>query len=201
MPDLIIGPTDSVEDAYDELQQIAPTVALGGNDWRGNLRLVADASGRRDRAEQIIADHDARVRDPRRRLATQATGTVSILRPFQDGTFTIYGRRTSYAGTVLEELGLERPSSEDGTEDQVSDGFERVGEFGAADVLFVIVGFVGAGVTGRELDPLAEDPCGNGLPAVRAGRVYLAYPAYWIESNPFAIDGVLDDVERHLLAS
>ncbi len=63
-PSLILSRVDDVEPILDELQAIAPVLVVGEQDtatWQDDLRLVAEATGREARAEELIAEYDARV--------------------------------------------------------------------------------------------------------------------------------------------
>ena len=75
-PDLIIGRFSDVEPISSELAAVAPVLAVGDQDtsaWQDDLRLVAKATGRLDRANELIAAYDARVAD----LKTQYAGVLA----------------------------------------------------------------------------------------------------------------------------
>ena len=62
-PDLIVSRVDDVEPIIEELTAIAPVLAIGDQDtstWQDDLRLVADATGTRERAEELIAGYEQR---------------------------------------------------------------------------------------------------------------------------------------------
>ncbi|MEM7288578.1 MAG: ABC transporter substrate-binding protein [Actinomycetota bacterium] len=62
-PDLIISDDQFFAAVYEPLSGIAPTYTLNlfTDDWKANFRLVADVVGRSARAEEVIAEYDARV--------------------------------------------------------------------------------------------------------------------------------------------
>ena len=63
-PSLIVSRVDDVEPILEELQAIAPVLAIGEQDvstWQDDLRLVAQATGTDARADELIAAYDARV--------------------------------------------------------------------------------------------------------------------------------------------
>ena len=65
-PDLVLAPYSGITEAeYDQLSQIAPTVAPPGEawatPWRETVEIVGEALGRSDDAEQLLADIDASV--------------------------------------------------------------------------------------------------------------------------------------------
>lgn len=63
-PSLIISRASDVEPILEELEAIAPVLAVGEqgvSTWQEDLRLVAEATGTGERAEALIAEYDARV--------------------------------------------------------------------------------------------------------------------------------------------
>ncbi|MEM9131659.1 MAG: ABC transporter substrate-binding protein [Actinomycetota bacterium] len=64
-PDLIISDDQFFAGVYDQLSEIAPTVALDifTDDWQANFRTVAEFVGREEQAEEVIADYEARVEE------------------------------------------------------------------------------------------------------------------------------------------
>jgi iron complex transport system substrate-binding protein len=115
-PDLIIGSagTDGRSGQgrlYDRLSRIAPTVmiALGGGQWKLNVRLVGEALGRTNDAEQLLSDYDREVALARKAIrAGGAAGggapagpkpRVAVALATADGLR--FAKRNSFAGTIL----------------------------------------------------------------------------------------------------
>jgi iron-siderophore transport system substrate-binding protein len=128
-PDLIIGSsgTDgrSGQGAlYDRLSRIAPTVmtARGGGQWKLNVRLVGEALGRTNDAEQLLIDYDHEAALARKaiRAARGANGSgmpggavgtgakprVAVALATADGIR--FARRDSFAGTILAGAGVKQ---------------------------------------------------------------------------------------------
>jgi iron complex transport system substrate-binding protein len=123
-PDLIIGSagTDghSGQGAlYDPLSRIAPTVmtALGGGQWKLNVRLVGEALGRTNDAEQLLIDYDheaalARAAIQRARGGGISDGhagakpRVAVARVTANGIR--FAKRDSFAGTILADAGVKQ---------------------------------------------------------------------------------------------
>lgn len=126
-PDLIVVVYHDIDQAtYDQLSAIAPVVAAPtgpGVDvfaapWRVELRLIADAVGRRDRAEAVIAEVDAKIDEikasyPRLAGATFETGVLA-----EDGGITAYSSG-DLANQLLSELGMSVPADFDALADDV----------------------------------------------------------------------------------
>jgi ABC-type Fe3+-hydroxamate transport system substrate-binding protein len=114
-PDLIIGSsgTDgrSGQGAlYDRLSRIAPTVmtALGGGQWKLNVRLAGEALGRTNDAEQLLIDYDHEAALARKaiRASAGAKPRVAVALATKDGIR--YARRDSFAGTILADAGVKQ---------------------------------------------------------------------------------------------
>jgi iron complex transport system substrate-binding protein len=116
-PDLIIGSsgTDgrSGQGAlYDRLSRIAPTVmlALGGGQWKLNLRLAGEALGRTNDAEQLLIDYDHEAALARKAIrAARGAGAkprVAVALATKKGVR--YSSRDSFAGTILADAGVKQ---------------------------------------------------------------------------------------------
>jgi iron complex transport system substrate-binding protein len=118
-PDLIVGRKGRAP--YDELSLVAPTVITepGSGQWKLNLRLVGEALGRTNDAEQLLTDYDRRVAGVRR--AIEGRPRVAVVRV--QGNELRFAQRDSFAGTILADAGA-----------------RQVRTAGAADVLLVSQG-------------------------------------------------------------
>jgi ABC-type Fe3+-hydroxamate transport system substrate-binding protein len=103
-PDLILGSADGQGKLYEDLSRIAPTVMTdgGGGQWKLNLRLVGEALGRTNDAEQLLTAYDREAAEVRR--AIQGRPTVAVARKTEDGLR--YAPRDSFAGTILADAGV-----------------------------------------------------------------------------------------------
>ncbi|MEM7274236.1 MAG: ABC transporter substrate-binding protein [Actinomycetota bacterium] len=115
-PDLIISDDQFFGGVYDQLSAIAPTFVLDvfADDWKANFRAVAEVVGREERAEEVIADYDARVAELAPATAEFfGDGTVAVVQGVLaneqatagGGGARIYGIDTN-PGRFLTDLGL-----------------------------------------------------------------------------------------------
>ena len=117
-PDLIIGSSLRIDDdnLKKKLQAIAPTVlsVRPGVVWKENFTLFASALGEEQRAADLLAAYDARVKQVGEDIAAANGGeapTVSMLR-FMAGRTRLYGN-DSFIGVILQDAGIKRPAAED----------------------------------------------------------------------------------------
>jgi iron complex transport system substrate-binding protein len=198
-PDLILGPSENTDLPVEVLSEAAPVVVAphdDSGDWRAASEVYADAVGRSDEIAEALAGYDERVASLGDRLEAAAPGTVTIARADPD-ELRLYGK-AYFSGTILEDLGLERPPSQDLVEKEpIYVSYERA-DLADADVIFLYA--FGADKDAKKLqDDLQANPIWRGLPAVKAGAVY-ELGDHWYGSGPIAAGLALDDVERILLS-
>jgi iron complex transport system substrate-binding protein len=117
--DLIIG-SDSQARFYNDLSRLAPTVMIdsAGGQWKLNLRLVGEALGRTNDAEQLLTEYDREAALTRRAIrragrtgaggkggtARTARPRVAVARLTAGGLR--FAKRDSFAGTILSDAGV-----------------------------------------------------------------------------------------------
>ncbi|MEV6861107.1 iron-siderophore ABC transporter substrate-binding protein [Streptosporangium subroseum] len=114
-PDLIVSAKVRHEALYDKLSQIAPTVfsETTGALWKENLRLMGQALGKEDLAEQKIKDYQERAAAIGASIKAKdgKLPTVSIARFAGEPTVRLYVEN-SYSGRVLKDVGFPRPEDQ-----------------------------------------------------------------------------------------
>ncbi|MGK5497087.1 ABC transporter substrate-binding protein [Streptomyces sp. URMC 125] len=200
-PDLILGSNIRDKDRYDELSKIAPTVftETTGAPWKENFLLHADALGRADEARKVVAAYERKARE-----VTEALGgpekaketTVSVVRFVEGADTRIYGRE-NYIGTILADIGVDRPA----IADEAPDGFsvdvspEKVDQ-GDADVVFY-TSYGDPAKSGEE--EAVGGPLWKGMEAVRNGRAFRVDDETWIQGIGYTAAGtILDEMKGHL---
>lgn len=199
-PDLILSSKLRHEDIYDELSQIAPTVFTEtvGVVWKDNLAVHAEALGFEEDAERMLAEYESRAESLGAALEQErgALPTISMVR-FLPGATRLY-QKASFIGTVLEDIGLPRPPSQDVDDFAAEISAEQLGQ-ADADVIFT-THYGPADETTR--GELTGNPLWENLSAVAAGDVYEVPDDYWMLGIGIqAATKVLDDIEQLLVDS
>lgn len=165
-PDLILSSTVRHEELYDELEAIAPTVLAPdlGDTWKDNFRLYAEALGKSDEAEKMLADFESQARKTGELIGTGST--VSLVR-FLPGQIRLYSDQ-SFSGTILTDMGLEVPASAVGEDTYLELSPEQVTE---AEADFVYVSTYGP-VNDTDQAKVVGGPLWQRIAAVRAGEVH-----------------------------
>ncbi|WP_078381158.1 ABC transporter substrate-binding protein [Sutcliffiella halmapala] len=112
-PDLIIGNKIRHEEIYSQLSAIAPTVFsedLAGL-WKENFELYAKALNKEEEGKAAMAKYDEHVKEVQATLSDKLEMEISVVR-FLPTTVRIYQKDT-FAGTILSDLGMARPASQD----------------------------------------------------------------------------------------
>lgn len=194
-PDLILSSNLRHEQIYSELSEIAPTVftETTGAPWKENFEKHAEALGKQEEAEQVVADYEGRLEEFKNTVE-EPRPEVSIVR-FVPGDTRIY-QKDSFIGTVLEDAGLPRPEPQDEDEFALLNVSEEAIPKMDGDVIFTTV-YGNADETAR--DDITSSPLWQELDAVQQGRVYEVSDDTWMLGIGYtAADEVLDDLFRYV---
>ena len=207
-PDLILGTTDS-SSPYSQLSQIAPTVLVDfqhSGEWKEHFAFVGEVLGKSEEVEQVMADYYQRAKEFQKKLnGDPSKTTVSVVRiyPTQIALYT----KPGFIGTILEDVGLARPPSQDlNLSETKASKFspiqypisEEVLDKADGDVVFVVVGDWDRKIQ-EVLTSLKADPLWAKLDAVKQGKVY-EVGGYWLGSGAIAANAVLDDLFKYLVS-
>lgn len=202
-PDLIIVEAYTAEDEI--LKQLAaydvPVLATKGADTAdpiGNMKqtfeLIAQATGRAERAAEVVAEFDAKLADAADKVAgSDAAGTEFVyfdgfidganvsIRPFGQG---------SLIGELGEELGLTNAWTGEvdpayGLGQTDVEGMTQVG-----DATFFYTGT--SDPDGDVNAELAENPIWTAIPAVADGRAYAFPESIWTFGGPRSAGQIID---------
>ncbi|MBG0832354.1 iron-siderophore ABC transporter substrate-binding protein [Planomonospora sp. ID67723] len=121
-PDLIVSAKIRHEALYDKLAQIAPTVfsETTGAIWKENLRLMGQALGKEELAEERIKAYQDRAAKIGESIKAKKgeMPTVSVARFAGEPTVRLYVEN-SYSGLVLKDVGFPRPKDQPTTTETI----------------------------------------------------------------------------------
>jgi iron complex transport system substrate-binding protein len=186
-PDLVLVNTAAKDgDLLATFEAIAPTVVTRGTGlyWKQDFQLLADALGRRQQAQDLLAAHHARAAEFGAQL--REAPSVSFLRKNGDRV-RVFGV-ASFSGSVAEDAGLGRPDSQDFTDETSRDLSAEQLNLVEADWLFF-------GVQGGDETELTSMPLWSSLPVVSAGQaVEVDDDTFYLNTGPTAAQLVLDEL-------
>ncbi|MCQ4082337.1 iron-siderophore ABC transporter substrate-binding protein [Streptomyces sp. RB6PN25] len=195
-PDLIISSKVRHEKIYNELDAIAPTVfaETTGEPWKANFRLYAKALGREHQADQLVAGYEKRAHELGAEIRKKYGGTMptaSVVR-FNNGPTRLY-QKASFSGTVLSDIGLRRPPSQNVDDSMTNVSPEEIDK-ADADLVFVTVADV---KDASEQQQEESNPVWRGMSAVKNHKVFDVPDETWMSGiGVQAADGMLADVAR-----
>ncbi|MGF1427561.1 ABC transporter substrate-binding protein [Kitasatospora sp. LaBMicrA B282] len=195
-PDLILSSKVRHEKIYDKLNAIAPTVfaETTGVTWKDNLALYAQALGKESEAKQALADYQARAAKLGAEIKEKNGGTVptaSVVR-FVAGPTRLY-QKASFSGTVLKDVGLGRPASQDVDAAMLDVSPEQIDK-ADADLVFVTVA---DDPNKTQQSQVQSTPLWQNLKAVKAGKVFNVPDETWMSGiGVQAADQMLNDIAK-----
>jgi iron complex transport system substrate-binding protein len=199
-PDLIIGQRGRVEDIYDRLSAIAPTIALDwGTPWQESFRTVATAVGRTEQAEAVLAALDQRIAATAARVNPDLK-TLEISIADIAPEYALVFNSHSHAAQLIDQLGLKRPAAQqvkpqDPSETYIEISLERL-DMADGDIIFEMTHGDPEQVAYSQ--QLASNALWKELRGVKAGRVHFV-GAHWYVPTVLTIPAVLDDLERMVI--
>jgi len=207
-PDLILGLDVNIEEVYDELSAIAPTIGVDfvwpSDEWKRYNRGFAEALGRVEAFDRAMADYEAKAARFRQAMGDRLAETeVAILRATPEN-FRFDLRGISIGTVVYGDAGLSLPprlAAYDAAhpEDGIAEiSREQVVMAEGSDAIFVWSVSGDPEADRRAVEAILADPLLGRLEAAREGRVY-AVGDHWFSDSVLGAGLVLDDLERYLL--
>ncbi len=189
-PDLIVLIDTQDPTVFESLSEIAPTVVLPFvAPWRDGLDAVAEATGDAERIARIQAAMEARLGE-----LAEATGEDAVLSVLGSGptfgTFSL-GDDTPTSG-IIDEAGYGRPAAQRSPATMgaiVPLSPETIGDHDG-DVVVAL----GGDDRFYSIAELTGFPTYGGLAAVADGRSFEALGEIWVNSDPFSMFWVIEDL-------
>lgn len=192
-PDLILGSKLRVDQLYDKLTAIAPTVLSirPGFPWKEDFLLAAAALGEETKAVEVLNEYQRNA--DKVKAALPGTTAISLVR-FMPGKIRLYGN-LSFIGVILKDVGLARPAIQDINELAVEVSTERINEVNGDWVFYSSYG----PPSGTNLDAVVNGQLWATLPAVKAGHTKPVDDEVWfLGLGPTGAAQVLNDLQKFL---
>ncbi|HEY8600668.1 MAG TPA: iron-siderophore ABC transporter substrate-binding protein [Thermomicrobiales bacterium] len=194
-PELMLTTKVRHEKLADSLKAIAPTVfgISTGVVWKQNFALYAKSLGREAEADVAVRGYEERVRKLNAALPSPRP-TISVIRVLNNNLR--YYQRANYSGTILTDLGFQRPPSQNVDDFALlNQSSETLGASGDAD--HIVVCFT-EGENGAFAREFIASPLWQSLGAVKRGAVLFALDDVWMAGIGYrAADLILSDIARY----
>lgn len=197
-PDLILSNQTRDGARYDQLRAIAPTVLsqTTGAPWKANFQLHAQALSRQAAAAAFVSSYQRHVSQTVQALASaKAAGRkVSVVRFVEGAPIRLYGRQ-NFLGTVLADVGLGRPDTQNVDQFDVEIPPDQIARADADLLVYATYGDPGrAGTPG-----VLASPGWQALGAVRAHRAFEVDDRLWFQGIGYTgANFVLAELQRFL---
>lgn len=198
-PDLVIASGFRHARIAPLLNAIAPTVSAPTVfNFQTTLTMVANATGREARANELLQQWDDRVADFRQqiaiRLGSKWPQKVAVVR-FKSDHVRIY--TSGFAGSILDELGFEQPDTlQSQSWGMKLSSTENIPVLDA-DALFILLEPDDPAIADN-YQRWASHPLWQQLSAVQSGRVFEVEPVSWMMGGGIlAANAMLDDLYSH----
>ncbi|MDN4083023.1 ABC transporter substrate-binding protein [Paenibacillus polymyxa] len=200
-PDLIIATEDTSPEVREQLEKIAPTVAVsfGDGDVFKQLRDVAAVLGKDKEADQWIASFDKKAEEGRKKMAGKfkKDETITIYMTYGKDVLRVYGAR-NVGHVIYRSLELNPPEyirqklARDPKYNFVYDSIsmEKLPELSGDRIIMLV--YDEATKDGM-LKEIEQSALWRNLPAVKNHKVYFIKADPWFTYSPLAIDQSLDE--------
>nr|WP_254207868.1 ABC transporter substrate-binding protein [Paenibacillus sp. AK121] len=205
-PDLIIATEDTSPEVKEQLEKIAPTVAVsfGDGDVFKQLRDVAAVLGKDKEAEHWIASFDKKAEEGRKKLAGKfkKDETITIYMTYDKDVLRVYGAR-NVGHVIYRSLELNPPEyirqklAKDPKYNFVYDSIsmEKLPELSGDRIIMLV--YDEAAKDGM-LKEIEQSALWRNLPAVKNHKVYFIKADPWFTYSPLAIDQSLNEAIKML---
>ncbi|WP_300017517.1 ABC transporter substrate-binding protein [Pseudonocardia sp.] len=208
-PDAILDGAFGVQERYDTLRSIAPTLSYSTanyTNWRDGLLLAGQAFGRVTQATDFIAAYEERAAELRARVEQRFPNRSAAVFYSEEAGGLVADTSANQTLAAMVDCGFVLDPAIVSSDD-VGKSFsqENFGDLAALDVIVLSIdinfeaGETTIERTTRIYDAAKASPLWAGLPAVAAGRVFDA-PAEIGFPSPLTATASLDFVENTLLA-
>ncbi len=173
-PDLILGTDMETALVHERLAQIAPTIPVShfGPDWQANLELLAEITGKQDKAKEVILSYEQK-RDEARKIVASLDSDIEVLAIRVRGEqMMIYPENVFLNDVLYEQLGFKVPDLISKTTQQEMLSIEGLSSVNP-DYIFLQYDLYENGGSDRVLKDLQNSKVWQGLDAVKNNRLFI----------------------------
>ena len=173
-PDAIIGTSKWGEETMTPLNKIATTLPYShiSTDWKDNLLAFGELADKKEEAEKIIADYDAKAAEAKASLGDTAADKEVLVIRLRGGIMNVYPSGVYLNPVLYEDLGLQVPEVVTKAEAQAELTLETLAEIDP-DVIFLQFETSENKDAPTALDDLQANPIFANLTAAKNGDVHV----------------------------
>ncbi|WP_179032323.1 ABC transporter substrate-binding protein [Paenibacillus kribbensis] len=192
-PDVIIATKFRNEATYQQLSEIAPTVAVDQlYEWKDTVKLIGQVLNQEDKGAQLLADWDQRVADFKKKMGDRLPIKASIVNFRADHTRIYY---MGFAGQILKELGFTRPPEQEADKWGIKvNSKESIPDMNA-DTLFVFNSGKDQAAIEKNYEAWTSHPLWKNLDAYKKKSIFKVNEVNWnLAGGYLSANLMLDDL-------
>ncbi|MFJ7649447.1 ABC transporter substrate-binding protein [Lysinibacillus sp. NPDC097279] len=173
-PDVIIGTSKFPEETAEKLNKIQTMIPYShiSTNWKENLTLLAQLTGKEDDAKKIIADYEAKVADAQAKSKEQLTDKEVLIIRLRGGVMYIYPAGVYLNPVLYEDLGAPVPEILNNTKAQAELSLETLAEIDP-DAIFLQFEESENTDAPKALEDLQKNPIFASLKATKSEQVFV----------------------------
>ncbi|ADP34807.1 iron-hydroxamate ABC transporter substrate-binding protein [Bacillus atrophaeus] len=173
-PDVILASTKFPENTIKKLSNTATTIPVShiSSNWKENMMLLAQLTGKEKKAKEIIADYEQDLKDTKTKINGKAKDSKALVIRIRQGNIYIYPEQVYFNSTLYGDLGLTAPDEVKAAKAQELISLEKLSEMNP-DHIFVQFSDDENADKPDALKDLEKNPIWSSLTAVKEDHVYV----------------------------
>ncbi|SER26863.1 bacillibactin-binding protein [Gracilibacillus ureilyticus] len=173
-PDVILSTTKFPEDVSSKLEEITTVIPVShiSTNWKENLLLMGELSGKKEEAEAILADYESQLTKVKEEAGEKLADKTAVAVRIRGGNIMIYSKDTAFNPSLYDDLELQVPEIIDGAGAQEAISLEKFSELNP-DYIFVQFAETENADNPEALTDLESNPIWQSLQAVKEDQVYV----------------------------
>ncbi|MCY8934314.1 iron-hydroxamate ABC transporter substrate-binding protein [Bacillus atrophaeus] len=173
-PDVILASTKFPENTIKKLSNTATTIPVShiSSNWKENMMLLAQLTGKEKKAKEIIADYEQDLKDTKTKINGKAKDSNALVIRIRQGNIYIYPEQVYFNSTLYGDLDLTAPDEVKAAKAQELISLEKLSEMNP-DHIFVQFSDDENADKPDALKDLEKNPIWSSLTAVKEDHVYV----------------------------
>ncbi|MCY7781751.1 MULTISPECIES: iron ABC transporter substrate-binding protein FeuA [unclassified Bacillus (in: firmicutes)] len=173
-PDVILASTKFPEKTLQKISTAGTTIPVShiSSNWKENMMLLAQLTGKEKKAKKIIADYEQDLKETKTKINEKAKDSKALVIRIRQGNIYIYPEQVYFNSTLYGDLGLKAPDEVKAAKAQELISLEKLSEMNP-DHIFVQFSDDENADKPDALKDLEKNPIWKSLKAVKEDHVYV----------------------------
>lgn len=173
-PDVIIGSSKFQEEVVTQLNKIQTMIPYShiSSNWKDNLKLLGQLSGKESEADSIIADYEKKAAEAKEKIEGSIKDKQILIIRVRQGIMNVYPANVYLNPVLYEDLGAQIPEVISNTKAQAEISLEALAEVNP-DYIFLQFETSENSENPTALDELMENPIFQSIEAAKNDHVFV----------------------------